>query len=100
LFEKIDLGVLGAMLFELRQRNEKSLLWLNQARESNIKVMKKVQGFAIQRGEIKHEFSRIQMILPFDILRLENLINEGDLTKDYIIQLVDEVLMPMYYQEK
>jgi|SRR5699024_5393723 len=100
LFEKIGLGVLGAMLFELRQRNEKPLLWLNKARESNIKVMKKIQGFAIKRGEIKHEFSRIQMMLPFDILRLENLMNGGNLTKEYIIQLVDEVLIPIYYKEK
>lgn len=100
LFEKVGLSVLGAMLFELRQRNEKSLLWLNQARESNIKVMKKVQGFAIRRGEIKHEFSRMQMILPFDILRLENLMNGGSLTKNYIIQLVDEVLMPIYSKEE
>lgn len=100
LFGKIGLGVLEAMLFELRQRNEESLLWLNQAQESNIKVMKKVQSFAMRRGEIKHEFSRMQMILPFNILRLENLMNGRNLTKEYIIQLVDEVLMPMYTKEK
>lgn len=100
LFEKVGLGVLDAMLFELRQRNEESLLWLNQAQESNIKVMKKIQGFAMRRGEIKHEFSRIQMIVPFNILRLENLMNGRNLTKEYIIQLVDEVLMPMYTKEK
>ncbi|QTN00305.1 TetR family transcriptional regulator [Sediminibacillus dalangtanensis] len=99
LFRKVGLGVLDAMLFELRQGNEESLLWLNQAHESNIKVMKKVQGFAMRRGEIKHEFSRMQMILPFNILRMENLMNGKKLTKEYIIQLVDEVLMPMYTKE-
>ena len=99
LFRKIGLGVLDAMLFELRQGNEESLLWLNKAQESNVKVMEKVQHFARQRGEIQHEFSTIQMILPFNILRIENLMNGRNLTREYIIQLVDEVLMPMYTKE-
>ncbi|QDP41523.1 TetR/AcrR family transcriptional regulator [Radiobacillus deserti] len=99
LFTKVGLGVLDAMLFELRQGNKESLLWLNQAQESNINVMKKVHSFALRRGEIKHEFSRMQMIMPFNILRIENLLSGKNLTKEYIIQLVDEVLLPMYTRE-
>lgn len=94
--EAIGPKVLSALLFELRQRNESLQLWLNEAQESNMKLMKKIQDSAINRGEIKHEFSKIQMILPFNLLRLENVLSGGNVTRAYIVQLVDEVLMPVY----
>jgi len=58
--------------------------------------MKKVLSFAKQRGEVNREFSRVQMTLPFDLLRLEYIVNNENVTKEYLAQLVDEVLMPVY----
>lgn len=99
-FESVGSAILNAMLFEFSQKNKESQLWMRRAREGNIEVMKKVQHFAIQRGEIHHEFSRIQMTLPFNLLRLEYIINSSSVTKEYITQLVDEVLMPIYSKDK
>jgi len=95
-FESVGLEVLSAVLFELSQNNKESQLWLSQAREGNIGLMKKVLSFAKQRGEINREFSNVQMTLPFDLLRLEYIVNNENVTKEYMAQLVDEVLLPVY----
>lgn len=95
-FEALGSEIMNALLFEWSQGNGAARAWISQARESNLKLMKKVQELAKRRGEIQHEFSSMQMILPFDILRLQNLINSKSVTVEYITQLVDEVLMPVY----
>lgn len=96
IFENVGLGVMDAMLFELRQNNKHSMDWLNSAQKNNIKLMEKIQNFAIDREEIDYEFTRIQMLLPFNILRIENLLNGKAITTEYICQLVDEILLPVY----
>lgn len=96
IFENVGLGVMDAMLFELRQNNKYSMNWLNSAQQNNIKLMEKIQTFAIERGEINHEFTRIQMLLPFNTLRIENLLNGKAITTEYIYQLVDEILLPVF----
>jgi AcrR family transcriptional regulator len=98
--EAVGPEVLSAMLFELSQKNQGSQRWVKQAREGNIELMKKIQEFASQRGEINHEFSTLQMTLPFDLLRLEYIINSGNVTDEYMTQLVDEVLLPIYLGKK
>lgn len=95
-FKSVGLEVLSAVLFELSQNNKESQLWLSQARDGNIALMKKVLGFAKQRGEINREYSRVQMTLPFDLIRLEYIVNNENVTKEYMARLVDEVLLPVY----
>ncbi|WEG11086.1 TetR/AcrR family transcriptional regulator [Pullulanibacillus sp. KACC 23026] len=95
-FDAASPEVLSAMLLELSKKNEKFKQWSIRARESNIEIMKKIEGFAKERGEINHEFTSMQMSLPFDLLRSVNIISGGTVTKDYLIQLVDEVLLPIF----
>ncbi|WP_068780595.1 MULTISPECIES: TetR/AcrR family transcriptional regulator [unclassified Paenibacillus] len=95
-FETISSEVLSATLLVLSQKNESVREWLRGARNSNMQVMKKVEGFAKKRGEIQHDFTTMQMSLPFDFLRVENIIRGGAVTKEYQIQLVDEVLLPIF----
>ncbi|WP_161491026.1 TetR/AcrR family transcriptional regulator [Anoxybacillus sp. UARK-01] len=96
-FEAIGPKVISAILFELSQKNSHLQLWFNRALESNMKIMRKIQDFAKKRGEINHEFSLMQMSLPFDLLRFENVIRGGNVSKEYLTQLVDEILMPIYH---
>ncbi|MDP4099324.1 TetR/AcrR family transcriptional regulator [Paenibacillus sp. P96] len=97
--EAVGPEIMSALLFELSQKNEQFQQLSVRGRESNIEVMRKVQKFARQRGEIRHEFSVMQMSLPFDILRFEHMIRGGKVSKEYLSQLVDEVLMPVYVKE-
>ncbi|MFB5678017.1 TetR/AcrR family transcriptional regulator [Paenibacillus terreus] len=97
--EAVGPELTSAILFELSQKNEHFRELSIRGRESNMDMMKKVQEFARQRGEIKHEFSVMQMSLPFDILRFENMVRGGNVSKEYLNQLVDEVLMPVYMNE-
>lgn len=95
-FDAISPEVLSAALLEISQKNEGFQEWSMSARKSNINVMKKIEGFAKKRGEIHHEFTDMQMSLPFDFLRVENILRGGAVTKEYQIQLVDEVLLPIF----
>ncbi|MFB5763914.1 TetR/AcrR family transcriptional regulator [Paenibacillus medicaginis] len=97
--EAVGPEIMSAILFELSQKNEQFQQLSVRGRESNIEVMKKLEEFARQRGEIKHKFSVMQMSLPFDILRFENMVRGGNVSKEYLSQLVDEVLMPIYMKE-
>ncbi|MGG3691586.1 TetR/AcrR family transcriptional regulator [Heyndrickxia ginsengihumi] len=99
-FEAVGPEILSAMVFELSQKKELFQQFGERARESNFIMMKKIQHFAKQNGEINHEFTPMQMSLPFDLLRFENLIRGGNVSEEYLIKLVDEVLMPIYSGEK
>lgn len=95
-FNALGAKLLGAIIAELSRNHEQFRVWFQQARNSNIKIMKKVEEYARQRGEITHDFTEIQMSLPFDLLRVENIIRNGKVTTTYLIRLVDEVLMPIF----
>ncbi|MCU6792523.1 TetR/AcrR family transcriptional regulator [Paenibacillus sp. WQ 127069] len=97
--EAVGAELMSAILYELSQRNEKFRLFSIRGLESNIEVMEKIQAFAIQRGDLKHELSIMQMSLPFDLLRFENMMRGGKVSKEYLTQLVDDVLMPIYTAE-
>ncbi|WP_018752285.1 TetR/AcrR family transcriptional regulator [Paenibacillus sanguinis] len=88
--------LMGAILFELSVKNVQLQRLSLLGRDSNIEMMQKIQEFAKRRGEIHHEFTNRQMSLPFDLLRFENMVRGGDVTENYLMELVDEVLLPVY----
>lgn len=92
--------ITSAIMFELSRNNERFREFSLRGQKSNIEIMRKIEGFARRRGEIRHDFSVMQMSLPFDLLRFENMMRGGKVTKEYLEQLVDEVLMPIYTKEK
>jgi len=95
-FDSVGSELLGAVLTEFSRNHERFRAWSEQARNSNIRIMKKVEDYARQRGEITRDFTEIQMSLPFDLLRVENIIRNEKVTTAYLIRLVDEVLMPIF----
>lgn len=95
-FDALGPKLLGSVLAEFSRNHERFRAWSEQARSSNIKVMKKVEEYAKQRGEIARDFTEIQMSLPFDLLRVENIIRNEKVTAAYLTRLVDEVLMPVF----
>lgn len=94
--EAVGPELTGAILLELSQKNEYFRQLSVRGQESNIAMMKKIQEFAMRRGEIHSELSVMQMSLPFDLLRYEHMIRGGAVTKSYLNQLVDDVLLPIY----
>ncbi len=95
-FKAVGPKLLGAVLTEIARNHERFRDWFEQARESNLKIMKKVEEYAKRRGEIAHDFTELQMGLPFDLLRVENIIRHEEITQAYLIRLVDEVLLPVF----
>ena len=95
-FDAVGSKLLGAVLIEFSRDHERFRTWSEQAYDINIKIMKKVEEYARRRGEINREFTEMQMSLPFDLLRIENIIRNGNITAAYLTRLVDEVLMPVF----
>jgi Transcriptional regulator len=95
-FDAIGPKLLGAVLHEFNRNYERFRDWFEQARDSNRKIMKKVEENAKRRGEIAHDFTEMQMSLPFDLLRLENIFRYEKITSAYLTRLVDEVLLPVF----
>lgn len=62
-------------------------------------MMKRVEENAKRRGEITHDFTELQMRLPFDLLRIENVVRRGGITPAYLTRLVDEVLLPVFSKD-
>lgn len=92
--------LVSAILYELSQNNESLRALSIRGQEGNVEMMKKIMGFAKRRGEVNAEFSVMQMSLPFDLLRYENMIRGGRVTEEYLGQFVDEVLMPMFRKKR
>ncbi|NOU98744.1 TetR/AcrR family transcriptional regulator [Paenibacillus planticolens] len=90
----------SAVLIEI-SRNQDALKEIGlHAQEGNEQIMKKIHGFAEKRGEIAGDLTVFQMQLPFSIMRYEYLIQGGNLTESYLNLLVDEMLLPIYLNNK
>jgi len=95
-FDAVGTKLLGAVLTEFIRNHERFRTWFEQARNSNLKMMKKVEEYSRRRGEITHQFTVLQMSMPFDLLRVENMIRHEMITEAYLVRLVDEVLLPVF----
>ncbi|MFC4597249.1 TetR/AcrR family transcriptional regulator [Cohnella hongkongensis] len=92
--------LMSVILLELSRDNEPFRRLSLRARESNMEMMRKLLEFAERRGETRYELTELQMSLPFDLLRFENMMRGGKLGKEDLNRLIDEVLMPIYVQTK
>jgi AcrR family transcriptional regulator len=98
-FDAVGPKLLGAVLTEFSRNYERFRAWSEQARNGHLKIMKKVEEYAKRRGEIAHDFTEMQMSLPFDLLRAENIIRHEKITNAYLNRLVDEVLLPVFLRK-
>jgi len=99
-FDAVGQKLLGAVMTEFHRNVERFRDWFEQALNSNRRIMKIVEENAKRRGEINHDFTELQMRLPFDLLRIENVIRHRKITTAYLTRLVDEVLLPVFSNDQ
>lgn len=99
--------VMNAFLFEMSQNREKvagiksgekgkKIADIKAgAMEKNILVMKKLLRLAKARGDKLKEVDDMTLLLPFDLIRMENLFREVVDAKRLEL-LVDEILLPVF----
>ena len=90
------LEIMNAILFEIGQDSEKLSKIETNARNKNILVMRKLLGFAKNRGEKIKEVSDATLTLPFDLIRVENLLRRETMDAKRLELLVDEILLPVF----
>ncbi|WP_379134918.1 TetR/AcrR family transcriptional regulator [Paenibacillus sp. sgz500958] len=90
----------SAVLLELSRKQDNWNEIFIHAREKNGLVIQKIHGFAKERGEINYDFTDMQLQLPFNLMRYEYMVQGGTLAESYLSLLVDEVLLPVYLNDK
>lgn len=98
-FDAVGQKFMSAVMIEYSRNYERFRDWFEQAFDSNVRMMKWVEENAKRRGEITHDFTELQMRLPFDLLRIENVVRHGRITPAYLTRLVDEVLLPVFSKD-
>ncbi len=100
LYQKVYMGVgpeiMSAFLFELSQNNDKIAEIKIIAKEKNIMIMKKLLEFAKERGDRIKKVSNETLVLPFDLIRIENILRKNDIDEDRLASLIDEILLPVF----
>lgn len=94
-YAEIGPEILSAVLFEIGQGNNKVPEVEVDVAAKNILVMRKLLENAKSRGEKIKEVSDITRTLPFNLIRMENIMYKNvDLER--IALLVDEILIPVF----
>ena len=100
LYQKVYMGVgpeiMSAFLFELSQNNDKIAEIKIIAKEKNIMIMKKLLEFARERGDKIKKVSNETLVLPFDLIRIENVMWKSEIDESRLASLVDEILIPVF----
>ncbi|SPF37495.1 Regulatory protein TetR (fragment) [Candidatus Desulfosporosinus infrequens] len=86
---------MSAVLFEIGQGNNKVPEAEVDAAAKNILVMRKLLKNAKSRGEKIKEVSDITLTLPFNLIRMENLMYKN-VDSNRIALFVDEILLPVF----
>jgi len=96
LYAEVGPEMMNAVLFEMSQNNASLPPVVRNAIEKNIAMMRKIVAFAQTRGEkIKHLSPRT-LALPFDLIRMDNLLYRTAIDAKHLEQLVDEILLPVF----
>mgnify|MGYP000977372549 CR=1 FL=1 len=100
LYQKVYMEVgheiMSAFLFELSQNNDKIAEIKIIAKEKNIMIMKKLLEFARERGDKIKKVSNETLLLPFDLIRIENVMWKSEIDESRLASLVDEILIPVF----
>ncbi|MBV4437664.1 TetR/AcrR family transcriptional regulator [Clostridium tyrobutyricum] len=100
LYQKVYMEVgheiMSAFLFELSQNNDKIAEIKIIAKEKNIMIMKKLLEFARERGDKIKKVSNETLVLPFDLIRIENVMWKSEIDESRLASLVDEILLPVF----
>jgi AcrR family transcriptional regulator len=66
------------------------------ALEKHLGAVEKILEYAKKRGEKIKAISKITLMLPFDLIRIENLARIGNINNQRLEVMVDEVLLPVF----
>lgn len=88
--------IMNAFLFEIGQGSKKFADEKEDVKTKNLQVMKKLLKNAKSRGENIKEVSDTALSLPFNLLRMENILYRNTVDKNRLVLLVDEILMPVF----
>jgi AcrR family transcriptional regulator len=97
-YEEIGPEILSAVLFEIGQGNNKVPEAEVDAASKNIQIMRKLLKNAQSRGEKIKKVSDITLTLPFNLIRMENLMHKN-VDSNRIALIVDEILLPVFKVE-
>src|SRR5690606_32715025 len=64
--------------------------------EKYLGAIEKILQNAETRGEKVKKVNRVTLMLPFDLIRTENLIRPENINKKRLTAMVDEVLLPVF----
>jgi hypothetical protein len=87
---------MNAFLFEMSQSNEKIDEIKIKAIGKNILTMEKLLRFAKARGDKLKEVGDMTLVLPFDLIRMENIVRKDVVDTKRLEIIVDEILLPVF----
>ncbi len=67
-----------------------------QAIEKYLSAVKAILNNAQSRGEKISKVSNVTLMLPFDLIRTENLIRPENISKKRLMTMVEEILIPVF----
>jgi AcrR family transcriptional regulator len=88
--------VISEMTIEKARGNEYLEEAMAKAREGNIALIDRVFEYATNRGEAVAEISTYAKVAPFELIRYEMMINNHEITPDFVDHLIDEIVLPIY----
>ena len=59
-------------------------------------IMEKLLEFAKERGDKIKKVSNETLVLPFDLIRIENVMWKSEIDESSLASLVDEILLPVF----
>jgi AcrR family transcriptional regulator len=97
-YEEIGVEVLNNYYYIRMQdkENAKKPAIHTSALEKHLNAVTMILKNAENRGEKTKAISKITLMLPFDLIRVENLIRIGTVNKKRLETLVDEILLPVF----
>ncbi len=88
--------IMNAVLFEISQNNNKITKIKLNATEKNMLTMRKLLEFAKTRGDKIKNVSNMTLTLPFDLIRIANILGKDVAEEGLLESLVDEILLPVF----
>jgi len=96
IYAEVGYEIMNAVIFEMGQNKKKMSEIEVNATNKNILIMHKLLEFAKSRGEKIKNISDATLTLPFDLIRVENLLRRDVIDAKRIELLVDEILLPVF----
>ena len=96
IYTEVGPEIMNAILYEMGQNKQNKAEITVNAINKNILVMRKLLAFAKSRGEKIKKVSDATLTLPFDLIRVENLLSKDIIDRKRLELFVDEILLPVF----